>query len=484
MRLQELSLIPDQMKKSRCNKKGISTKIILPVVIVFIILLFNKVKAQVNPVLVWDSIKNSTMPTVETQFQSEFGIPYKQPLADYGWEDGLQISLDGLNLYALYSPMDLLSWQNYFTTHLNLPICNLVGNMSYIRPYAQTYGMDMVTNPFGCDSFANIDILYAHRNSLSDSFTSWQLSGIARPGAIEGGPATLFSETDPNHLDLFMFTGNSDIWKIKNTFRNPSGIDSAIRLPSPINAFTNEFNADNAFMERIHGDSIILIYEKYTDPTSRVFMTAQSSDIGATWSTPQAITTITNSLGHIEHPCLYKDNSNQWWLYFSINYTYIARAKQMMAGNWDSWGTPEMIIFKGNALSIGEPTVTRNGDISFSVAYKNTVINDSTDVYELDPWFLPSNSSTTGIANIEKQIAVAVYPNPFSSETILKMNTRLKNATLTIYNTFGQQVTQLKNLSGQTVIVHRDNLPSGLYFLQLEQENKILATEKLEITNN
>jgi len=439
--------------------------------------------AQISPVSVWDSIKSNTMPTVEPTFASEFGIPYKQPLADYGWEDGLQISPDGLNLYALYSPMDLLSWYVYFSTNLTLPICSLVGNMSYMRTYAQPYGMDFVTNPFGCDSFANIDILYSHRNSLTDSFASWQLSGVARAGAIEGSPAPLFSQTNPNNLDLFMFTGNNDIWKIKNTTKNPSGINTALRLPSPINPVTDEFNADNAFLEWINTDTIILIYEKYTDPAFRDFMFTLSTDTGNTWNIPQTITTITNSLGHIEHPCLHKDNSNQWWLYFSIDNSYIARAKQLIVGNWDSWDTPEMIISKGNALAVGEPTVTKNGDISFVVAYQNNVINDSTDIYDLDPWFLPKMVSVN-ITEHKKQVQFSVYPNPFSFKTTLKANKNLKDATLTVYNSYGQTVKQIKNISGQTAILHRDNLPSAVYFILLTEDNITLTVDKLVITDN
>ena len=280
------------------------------ILFLFFILTTTCTKSQ-NPQLVWDSIKGNTMPVISLSFQNQFDEPYKQPLADYGWEDGLGISPDGLNLYALYSPMDLISWHSFFTTHLQLPFCNLLGNMSYVRPYANTYGMDLVTNNFGCDSFANIDILYSHRNSINDSFNTWQLSGIARGGAIEGGPAPLFSLTNPSLVDLFMFTGNNDIWKINNTTANPSGINNAIRLPSPINPDSNEFNADNAFVERINADTILLIYEKYTDPATRVFMFSLSYDAGTTWDLPQAITSITNSIGHIEHPCLYKDNINQ-----------------------------------------------------------------------------------------------------------------------------------------------------------------------------
>ena len=422
---------------------------------------------------VWDSIKSSTMPVVAPAFQSEYDAPYKQPLADYGWEDGLQISQSGLKLYALYSPMDFLSWVNFFVTHTTLPVCSLYANMSFVRQYAQTYGMDLVTNPFGCDSFVNIDILYAQRHAVTDSFTTWQLSGIARGGAIEGSPAPLASETDTDKVDLFFFTGNNDIWMIKNTTNNPTGITSATRLPAPINPNTNEFNADNPFAERINSDTIILIYEKYTNANTRTFMYVLSNDLGITWSAPQAITSITNSLGHIEHPCLYKDSTNQWWLYFSVNYSDIVRSQQTIAGNWDSWAAPQIIISKGNAISIGEPTVTKNGDISFSVAYINTIINDSTDVYDLDPWFLPHKTLTSINENIisGNDVKLTISPNPFSTQTVLRSDYSFHNATLTVYNCFGQEVYPSVIRNSDSFVISRGNLVAGIYFVELLNGN-------------
>jgi len=443
-------------------------------------------KAQ-NEKHVWDSIKSITAPVIAPAFQNEFDAPYKQPLADYGWEDGLQISRNGLQLYALYSPMDLFSWNNFIITHSTLPLCSLFANMSYLRNYANTYGMDMVTNPFACDSFGNIDILYAHRPTINDNFTTWQLSGIARGGLIEGSPAPLASETDTSKVDLFFFTGNGDMWMIQNTTNNPTGINTAIRLATPINPDSNEFNADNPFVERISGDTIILIYEKYTDASIRTFMYVLSNDMGLTWGSPQPITTITNSGGHIEHPHLYKDNSGEWWLYFSINYTDIVRSKQTIAGNWDSWGTPQVIISKGNASSIGEPSLTKNGDISFSLAYKNTIINDSTDVYDLDPWVLPRKKTTSvNINNYEisnNQPMLKIYPNPASFSATLQTSKIVTGATLLFYNLYGQMVKQIKNVSGQTITLYFDDLPNGLYFIRLTEDNKTYTTEKLILTS-
>ena len=78
---------------------------------------------------------------------------------------------------------------------------------------------------------------------------------------------------------------------------------------------------------------------------------------------------------------------------------------------------------------------------------------------------------------------INIYPNPFSSSTIIQTqaNTILKDACLTVYNSFGQQVKQLKNISGQTIILQRDDLSNGLYYINLTQDNKTITTEKLII---
>jgi hypothetical protein len=81
-------------------------------------------------------------------------------------------------------------------------------------------------------------------------------------------------------------------------------------------------------------------------------------------------------------------------------------------------------------------------------------------------------------------IPISIYPNPFSSATILQTDISLNNATLTIDNYLGQTVKEIRNLSGREITIHRDNLPSGLYFARLIQENKIIATGKLVIAGN
>jgi acetyl esterase/lipase len=89
---------------------------------------------------------------------------------------------------------------------------------------------------------------------------------------------------------------------------------------------------------------------------------------------------------------------------------------------------------------------------------------------------------------INKEIAnektISSFPNPFSSSTTLQLSGNYEHATLTIFNTNGQAVKQIKNISGRTVFLNRDNLPSGIYFMHLMQDNKLSATDKLVIVDN
>ncbi len=95
-----------------------------------------------------------------------------------------------------------------------------------------------------------------------------------------------------------------------------------------------------------------------------------------------------------------------------------------------------------------------------------------------------NTTTTTGINDALAWSSMTnISPNPFSFSTTIQTDKILNNATLTVYNIFGQQVKQLANLSGQTITLYRDNLSSGVYFIQLTQENKIEMTNKLVVTD-
>ena len=98
--------------------------------------------------------------------------------------------------------------------------------------------------------------------------------------------------------------------------------------------------------------------------------------------------------------------------------------------------------------------------------------------------FIAKLDNTIGIENLNQSQLIFAFPNPFSSQTTLRSNRYFKDATLKVCNIFGQTVNQIDNLTGQTTIIQRDNLPSGLYFIQIIVDNKIVTTNKVIIADN
>jgi hypothetical protein len=87
------------------------------------------------------------------------------------------------------------------------------------------------------------------------------------------------------------------------------------------------------------------------------------------------------------------------------------------------------------------------------------------------------------VFNMANGLVFNIYPNPFSGKTTFHSTKNLKGSKLIILNSFGQQVKQITNLSQQTFTLHCEGLSSGLYFINLVQNGKIVATEKLVITD-
>lgn len=127
----------------------------------------------------------------------------------------------------------------------------------------------------------------------------------------------------------------------------------------------------------------------------------------------------------------------------------------------------------GNPLIDGENPVTISFGNNMYFGGPNYV--DGAQIWRTD--------MTTGINESDiNQYSIKLFPNPFSTETTLQINKFLINSTLTIENCFGQNLKQIKNISGQSITLHRDNLPVGLYFIRLTEEGKVIATKKLLIT--
>jgi len=166
-----------------------------------------------------------------------------------------------------------------------------------------------------------------------------------------------------------------------------------------------------------------------------------------------------------------------------------------------SGSNPVTVCFSANTLN------TANYTWDFGDGTVLSSVGDTCHTYTnagtFNPVLLLQNTLPTGApcvvvaANLTGQITVnpagvneymndilfTISPNPFSTQTTLRTDNLFRSATLTACNSFGQTVKQIKNISGQTVVFYRDNLPSGLYFIRITQYNKTVATGKLVIAD-
>lgn len=85
-----------------------------------------------------------------------------------------------------------------------------------------------------------------------------------------------------------------------------------------------------------------------------------------------------------------------------------------------------------------------------------------------------------GIEEKENTDLYTLSPNPSSEDLMLNSKRNLEQASITIYTIYGQEVKKIKGIDGHSFIINRENLPSGVYFIRLDQ-GQHLFTEKIII---
>ena len=79
---------------------------------------------------------------------------------------------------------------------------------------------------------------------------------------------------------------------------------------------------------------------------------------------------------------------------------------------------------------------------------------------------------------------LAIYPNPFSSETTLEimLSERSENAALKIYSVDGKELRSIPVHNSEKLILSRKGLNEGIYFCTLYEGKKIIAVKKMVIS--
>ncbi len=226
-------------------------------------------------------------------------------------------------------------------------------------------------------------------------------------------------------------------------------------------------------------------------------MAIHSNNSGQTWSSPTRVNDDAIGNGKIQDMvwAAYNEQGN-------MVVTWRDRRNSATNGFWNAGYDFYYAISTDNGQTFSanqklssqfiafDSVLAQNGNDFMSCVYLSdtlyTVWGD-TRTGKLNIFFsktIASTNTNVGITLLDGELSLLkIFPNPFSSQTTFKSEKILENATLIIYNSGGQQIKKMNNIRGQTVTFQRDNLPSGIYFLQITQDNKTVAVEKFVITD-
>ncbi len=94
-----------------------------------------------------------------------------------------------------------------------------------------------------------------------------------------------------------------------------------------------------------------------------------------------------------------------------------------------------------------------------------------------------SSGEVVGLTELTTNDNLSFFPNPAVDETVFRSYKPLSKAEMFIYNSIGQLIKNVTDISGTEYKLDLGNLARGVYFVSLKQDNKILRSGKLILTD-
>lgn len=164
-------------------------------------------------------------------------------------------------------------------------------------------------------------------------------------------------------------------------------------------------------------------------------------------------------------------NKDNYWI-DSTTYLAYNRWSATIPNNF-GYSCTDLVLSNSGYLGVKViiPNDTLYGWIKIQAIASNTVVVEE----------YACNIFSTGLESLEGSYVASIFSNPFSMQSVLQFDNYINNASLIIYNSLGQQVKTMKNISGRKVVITRDYLSSGIYFLKLKFADNKIVTNKLII---
>ena len=137
----------------------------------------------------------------------------------------------------------------------------------------------------------------------------------------------------------------------------------------------------------------------------------------------------------------------------------------------------------GLGISILSPSsVFISGDfasfpIHFGSIFFNVLGNTAYDMFFAK---ISTTTSTISIFENEDYKSVIVFPNPVITEATLKFSEEQKNSIVIIMDVFGKEI-KIMNFSGKELIIKKEEINEGIYFVRIIDENNNVMNKKIII---
>ena len=93
----------------------------------------------------------------------------------------------------------------------------------------------------------------------------------------------------------------------------------------------------------------------------------------------------------------------------------------------------------------------------------------------------PPPPPPTSIDETSKEVVLSIYPNPFNDQTTVSFGREVKLASIRVVDVFGKLIEEYKVVNSDKHILKRENKSSGIYFVEIEVEQKGKSIYKLII---
>lgn len=140
--------------------------------------------------------------------------------------------------------------------------------------------------------------------------------------------------------------------------------------------------------------------------------------------------------------------------------------------NWQWW------------MAVDRDTIIANPDsLMIKFSFHSDSDFDNKEGWMIDQIWVAAEYEGCGSAkNYELEENMEIYPNPVTTSTVIHLKKSVKNGSLSLFNSFGQEVMTLSELSGNEIYFSPDNLKSGIYIIRITDNGQFIASHRIVIT--